>query len=127
MNARFGSVLPKNSDRGHVDIAANNKKLQISVDKINGLATIYLSGRFCIRAYSDFNETYKRVLNNPTIVSVVINLEKIEALDSSALGMLLLLRNDVQAANKSLALCAPSQVLANKLCIANFGKIFKIN
>lgn len=56
-----------------------------------------------------------------------ISLAKVKYLDSSALGMLLVLRENVQAANKSLTPSRPSSVTERTFDIASFQKMFTIS
>jgi anti-anti-sigma factor len=53
-------------------------------------------------------------------------MEGIEYLDSSALGMMMLLRERSQAVGKTVVLSKPSSTVAQILDIANFSKLFTI-
>jgi anti-anti-sigma factor len=58
--------------------------------------------------------------------SVTINMAGVDYLDSSALGMLLMLRDKAAAANKTLKLSNVRGAVKQVLEIANFGKLFSI-
>ena len=58
--------------------------------------------------------------------SVTINMAGVDYLDSSALGMLLMLRDKAAAANKALKLSNVRGAVKQVLEIANFGKLFSI-
>jgi anti-anti-sigma factor len=87
-------------------------------------ATISMTGRFEFSVQRDFKEAYAPQLDNAAVSAVEVNLAGVEYLDSSALGMLLLLRERAAAAGKSLKLCRPSASVAKILDIANFSKLF---
>ena len=104
-----------------------SNKLHINVSAISNTATIYLSGNFTFDAHRDFKAAYKNHLTDSKINNIVVDLEKIHYLDSSALGMLLALRDQVQAVSKSLILSRPSLISTRVFNIANFHKLFVIN
>jgi anti-anti-sigma factor len=100
--------------------------LRIYASKLSDTATIALSGHFTFNAHREFKATYDKLLADSGIGNIVVNLADVSYLDSSALGMLLLLRDHVQAANKSLALSKPSTITARTFEIAGFYTMFKI-
>ena len=101
-------------------------KLHINVTAIKDTVTLYLQGHFSFDAYREFKSAYGEPLKNPSINAVTINLSEVEYLDSSALGMLLVLRDQAQLANKSLTLSRPSTYAMRTFEIASFEKIFSI-
>lgn len=102
------------------------KKLKVSVIDIGKTTTVYLSGSFSFEAQRQFESACKSVLNNSTVERIVINFAEVEYLDSSALGMLLVLRNQALAANKSLLLASPSEMTLQVFNVACFQKLFEI-
>lgn len=109
-----------------MDINAN-RKLRINVTELSNTATIFLDGHFDFEAHREFKSAYKSQLKNSKIGNIVVNLAEVKYLDSSALGMLLVLREHVQAANKSLTLSRPSSITERTFDIASFHKMFTIN
>ncbi len=87
--------------------------------------TIKVCGRFDFNAHSSFREAYESA--SPTPARFVIDLSEAEYLDSSALGMLLLLRDHAgsDAANISLVNC--NQNVRKILSIASFEQLFDIH
>jgi len=53
-------------------------------------------------------------------------MSKLDYLDSSALGMLMLLNERAKAVSKSIALVCPSDVVKQVLEVANFNRLFTI-
>lgn len=105
----------------------DSNKLHIDVRSLSNTATIYLSGHFSFDAHRAFKAAYKNQLEDAKIGNIVINLSGVKYLDSSALGMLLLLRDHVLAASKSLTLSSPSSIAARTFDMAGFHKMFTIS
>lgn len=100
--------------------------MSISTSVAGNVATINMTGRFDFNAQRDFKEAYDPQLSNPAVGGIEVNLAGVDYLDSSALGMLLMLRERSTAAGKSLKLCKPGAGVAQILEIANFAKLFTI-
>lgn len=105
----------------------DRNKLHIYVSAISNTATIFLRGHFAFGAHRDFKAAYINQLSNSKIGNIVVDLSAVEYLDSSALGMLLVLRDHVQAASKSLTLSKPSAIAARTFDIAGFNRMFTIS
>ena len=90
-------------------------------------ATMQMNGRFDFNAHRDFKEAYMSLMQNHTVSVIDINLAEVDYMDSSALGMLLMLRDRAQAVNKNVTLSKPSKTVTQILDIANFSKLFTIN
>lgn len=89
-------------------------------------ATINMTGRFDFNVQRQFKEAYDPLLNNAAVSAIEVNLSGVDYLDSSALGMLLMLRERSTAAGKNLKLSKPSAGVAQILDIANFARLFTI-
>lgn len=86
--------------------------------------TIRVDGRFDFGCHQDFRDAYERVDGCPR--SYLVDLRNTTYLDSSALGMLLLLRDHAggDAAQISLSHC--NQDVRKILSISNFEQLFQI-
>ncbi len=93
---------------------------------VDGTATLSLEGRFDFNSHRDFRNAYEAMLNNPQAREIVIDFAKVDYLDSSALGMLLLLREKVDAAGKKISLKGLQGTVKQVLEIANFQRLFNI-
>lgn len=100
--------------------------MQATISKDDGNAVARLSGRFDFNAHREFRAAYEPLITDAEVRSLVIDMGGVEYLDSSALGMLLMLRDKAGAANKSLTLMNVRGAVKQVLDIANFGKLFKI-
>lgn len=100
--------------------------MQISITSNSGTAELKLSGRFDFNAHREFRSAYESLVNDGSIRSINVDMAGVEYLDSSALGMLLMLRDKVNAAGKTLSLLNARGSVRQVLDIANFGKLFTI-
>lgn len=99
---------------------------QISTFKENGGETlvIQIEGRFDYQLHRNFRDTYRDLTG---VNSVVIDMRRTDYLDSSALGMLLLLRESVMGGGKKeILLRNVNPQIRNILNIAHFDRLFKI-
>lgn len=87
--------------------------------------TIAIDGRFSFGAHQEFRNAYERVEVTPK--HYIIDLQNTTYLDSSALGMLLLMRDHAggDAARIRLINCAPD--VRKILAISNFEQLFDID
>ena len=100
--------------------------MSISASVSGNTATISMAGRFDFNVQREFKDAYDPHLTNAAVAAIEINLAGVDYLDSSALGMLLMLRERATKAGKSLKLCNPASGVAQILEIANFSKLFTI-
>lgn len=87
-------------------------------------AALILTGRFDFNAHRDFREGYEAVLKTANVQTLDIDLTRVDYLDSSALGMLLLLKERAGAKNITLSLVGCTGTVKQILEIANFSKLF---
>lgn len=85
-----------------------------------------MTGRFDFNVQREFKEAYDSLISNSAVGVIDVNLSGVDYLDSSALGMLLMLRERSTAAGKSLKLSKPTPGVEQILEIANFAKLFTI-
>lgn len=98
--------------------------MQAQVKQQDGKAVIRLDGRFDFNAHRTFREAYEPALGVPEIKEFEIDFRQVDYLDSSALGMLLMLKEKAQASAKTVALVNCRGTVKQVLEIANFGKLF---
>lgn len=87
---------------------------------------VVLTGQFDFNLHRDFRNACDSLLANAAVKEVLIDFNGVTYLDSSALGMLLLLKEKVGSAGKTLALVNCKDTVKQVLEIACFGKIFTI-
>lgn len=91
----------------------------------NGRGTLALSGRFDFVAHREFREGYEKLFG-ASLQQLDIDLRDVTHLDSSALGMLLLVRERAEQVKCRLALINCSTPVKRVFEIANFQKLFTI-
>lgn len=94
-----------------------------SVSDDGKVVTIKVSGRFDFAAHQDFLRAYKQHPRGEKLF--VVDLQSTEYMDSSAMGMLLQLR-DYSAKDRPMELVNGNEGVREILRIANFDKIFKV-
>ena len=86
--------------------------------------TIAVAGKFDFQLYDEFRASYADTAGSG--VQYVIDLSDTEYLDSSALGMLLLLREHAGGESSNIEISQASPEVRKILDVANFGKLFKL-
>ncbi|VVO20237.1 STAS domain-containing protein [Pseudomonas fluorescens] len=85
--------------------------------------TISIKGRFDFAKHQEFRESYE----DRKLSAVVVDLKEATYLDSSALGMLLLLRDHAGGDNSDIRVVNSSSDVKKILAISNFDKLFDIS
>lgn len=91
------------------------------------VASITISGRFDFQVHREFKGAYAPLIGNAEVQEIEIEMNNVDYLDSSALGMLMLLNERAKNDHKSvILLLGRGSVVAHVLEVANFNKIFQI-
>jgi anti-anti-sigma factor len=98
-------------------------KTQVNGEK----AKLSLRGRFDFTAHREFRQGYESVLQQPGIKGLEVDLGGVDYIDSSALGMLLLLKESAEHGRAQLALTNCTGSVRRVLDVANFGKLFSLS
>ena len=101
--------------------------MQIKVGKSKDAATLALNGRFDFNSHREFRTSCDEAMQLPEIKEIEVNLSQVDYLDSSALGMLLLLREKAQNANLKVSLTNCTGLVQQVLDVANFQRLFTIS
>ena len=86
--------------------------------------TIAIKGRFDFAKHQDFRAAYEK--NDPIPESIVVDLKEATYIDSSALGMLLLLRDHAGGDDAEIQVVNSNNDVRKTLAISNFDKLFDI-
>ncbi|MDG1580332.1 STAS domain-containing protein [Pseudomonas sp. GOM6] len=86
--------------------------------------TIHIQGRFDFSVHQEFRDAYERVTATPK--RYVVDLKGATYLDSSALGMLLLLRDHAGGDHARISLINCNPDVRKILAISNFEQLFQI-
>jgi anti-anti-sigma factor len=87
--------------------------------------TIAIKGRFDFGSHQLFRDAYERFYKVPQVY--IVDLKETTYMDSSALGMLLLLRDHAGGDNSEVQVINSSSDVRKILAISNFDKLFDIN
>ncbi len=87
--------------------------------------TISIDGNFDYTLYKGFRDAYQEGLNSG-ITKFILNLSKTEYMDSSALGMLLVLKDRAGHENITVSIKNCNKEIKKILAISNFEKLFPI-
>ncbi len=99
--------------------------MQTNVSIKDGKVVIGLQGRFDFNAHREFREAVDQAIKEAAN-AIQVDLGGVDYLDSSALGMLLMLRDKAKGAGKEVALANARGSVKQVIDIANFGKLFAL-
>lgn len=86
--------------------------------------TIYIQGRFDFSSHQEFRNAYEKLSKVPS--HYCVDLQGTSYLDSSALGMLLLLRDHAGGERSNIEIVNCSHDVKKILLISNFEQLFTI-
>ncbi len=87
--------------------------------------TIKIQGRFDFSAHQEFRDAYEKTKDDPS--EFVVDMKETTYLDSSALGMLLLLRDHAGGDNSHIKIINCNPDVKKILTISNFEQLFTIS
>lgn len=91
----------------------------------SGVLTIKIAGRFDFGVNQQMREATNQVVTD--LRQIVVDLSATEYLDSSALGMLLVLRDKFAADKNQIVISGARAEVKKILSIANFDKLFTLS
>ena len=94
-----------------------------NVSDDGGSVDINITGRFDFNAHHDFRNIYRNEKSN---AAYSINMSGTEYIDSSALGMLLLLREHAGNESAKITIKGCNEDIKKIFAISNFEKLFSI-
>lgn len=97
----------------------------VSSSEADKNVTISINGRFDFSLHNEFRKAYKNNCNNGW--RVIINLKDTDYLDSSALGMLLLLKEHAENNFAEVKITNINHEIREILNIASFDKLFALD
>jgi anti-anti-sigma factor len=98
--------------------------MDISIETVANRAMAHLAGRFDTQSSIALRNAARALLDAPEVGTLVIDLGQVTYIDSSALGLLLLLREQATEIGKSIVLANPSPDVMRVLSITHFHKLF---
>ena len=93
----------------------------------DGIATITMTGRFDFSVHAEFKASSEAVFVHRDIKQLDVNISQVDYVDSSALGMLLVLKDRATAAGvKTTSLVGARGLVKQILDVAHFEKFFTL-
>jgi anti-anti-sigma factor len=90
------------------------------------VSIIKIQGRFVFSEHQAFRDTYTPLIDRAETKVIRLDLSAVNFIDSSTLGMLLLMRERAQPVGKSIELVGANETVIKLLKIANFHKMFSV-
>lgn len=99
--------------------------MEIDVHDVEGEVTIALKGRFDFQTHQQFHNTVGGLLRDGK-ARLTVDLAEVNFIDSSALGILLVTREDCMKAGGGVVLQRPQEYVTKVLKLCQFDQLFKI-
>ncbi len=100
--------------------------MQISLAREHTTATVSLNGRFDFNTLPDFRQICDALPGEAELQRVQVDFLAVDYLDSSALSVLLMLREKLMGAGKEIVLTGVHGNVRQVLDVANFNRLFSI-
>ncbi len=100
--------------------------MNIDTQREGSRARVVLNGRFDFNSHAMFNETTDSLLRDAGINELELDFDQVKYIDSSAMGMLLLLKERAKGASKSITLFNCRGSVAQVFELSNFRRLFTI-
>lgn len=100
--------------------------MEIDVNKQDSIARVIMIGRMDFTSHLTFTEGTDPLLRDMDVKVLEMDFEGVTYIDSSGLGMLLLLKERVRSTARSITLVNCTGVVAQVFELANFNKLFTI-
>jgi len=101
--------------------------INTTVSEEHKTVTINISGQFNASMHREFRNAYKDSVENPSNYRFIVNLAKADYMDSSALGMLLLLKEFVSNDKNNVTIAQAPAAIRDILEIAKFDTLFTLD
>jgi len=99
---------------------------RINTKRKKNTLVLMLQGRFDFHSHRTFLDAYKENLSDETINTFEVDLNRVEYMDSSALSMLLLLREKASLFDKKVVLLNCQGTVQQIIEVSNFSQLFEI-
>lgn len=100
--------------------------MEYSISKQTNSFLLQLSGNFTFNDNTKFRDLLN-VIQESNVQNVTIGLEKLEFIDSAALGMLLLLNDAAKKKNIKITLSGAQGQIKKMLQLSNFDQLFTVH
>lgn len=87
---------------------------------------VILTGQFTFEMHRDLKDAVYPMLDNLALQTISIDLAQVTYMDSSSLGILLLLKEKAEAKGRKVALRNPNATVMRTLEVVQFNRLFEI-
>ncbi|HNJ77482.1 MAG TPA: STAS domain-containing protein [Azospira sp.] len=101
--------------------------MSIHIAQTGRHAVLAIEGRFVFEMRSEFLEAMRRVTSLPDCDDISVDLSATEYLDSSAIGMLLILRDRALDAGRQTRITGSAGNVRNVLAMCNIGQLIPLD
>ena len=101
--------------------------MSIKIAQTGRHAVLAIQGRFVFEMRSEFLEAMRRVTSLPGCDDISVDLSATEYLDSSAIGMLLILRDRALDAGRQTRITGSTGNVRNVLAMCNIGQLIPLD
>lgn len=101
--------------------------MKVTKNLVDKVITISPKGRLDFKMHNDFQTAYEEAIMTPNVQIIHVDMKEVEFLDSSALGMLLRLKQKATLANQAVKIINSHGEVARILDMAQFAKLFDIS
>jgi HptB-dependent secretion and biofilm anti anti-sigma factor len=88
--------------------------------------TLRLAGTFDMHAHVGFRQAYRKLLEEGGCQRLTLDMRHVDYIDSSGLGMLLLLQGEAEDATRDIVIEGCQPFVKQVLTTANFHKMYRI-
>lgn len=100
--------------------------MDVTIERTDAGAKVRLVGRFDINSSMSFRNAIRPLLAEDEGRTLSIDLEQVDFIDSSGLGLLLLVREEAQRGSKNVVLAGCRPRIRKILSVAQFSRLFRI-
>lgn len=100
--------------------------MQIQIENHGRTAVMQLAGQFVFTSHKVLRDACRRLLQDPATECIQLEMSKVEYLDSSALGMLLLMKEKLTTASKEIQIKGAQGLVLQVLEVAKFDRMFTL-
>lgn len=97
----------------------------VRVSENNGCGTLFVSGSFAFHLQNEFRNAYEKLVEKNSLVRV--DLHEVDYMDSSGLGMLLVMKKFLDGARLDYEIVRSQGQTFDLLAMTHFNQYFRIN
>jgi HptB-dependent secretion and biofilm anti anti-sigma factor len=101
--------------------------MQINISSYGRSAVVHLEGNFVFDCHKQLREACGPLVSDTATQVIQIELSEVDYLDSSALGMMLLIKEKAERAGKSIQIKGAQGIVLQVLEVAKFDVLFMMN